>query len=242
MKYGLLSQSSMQFTGNTVLITDGTSEVGWALAAELVARRNSVIVAGRDRKRLESVAAALPVAVAECAFDRRGSDTCAQRIQGQYPGINWVINNVGVPPIGVAKLFGTEPLADAVTRNLTSTVEVVSASFLLGKPQATLVLMTVGLTFRSLNPATAAALEPLYRQMSDIQQSLRAAPTLRDVHVVTVDPPLLELAADQEKRLKRGGTPTRGAMTPAQFVTMVLGEIERGRTHVHFDVSGFISG
>jgi uncharacterized oxidoreductase len=50
----------MRTSGNTVLITGGSSGIGLELARALISRDNSVIVCGRSESKLNDAKAALP--------------------------------------------------------------------------------------------------------------------------------------------------------------------------------------
>ncbi|HXN20425.1 MAG TPA: SDR family NAD(P)-dependent oxidoreductase [Candidatus Binatus sp.] len=50
----------MNLSGNTILITGGTSGIGFELAAELLKLGNTVIITGRDQRRLEEAQRKLP--------------------------------------------------------------------------------------------------------------------------------------------------------------------------------------
>lgn len=50
----------MKLDGNTILITGGTSGIGLESAKEFLKRSNTVIITGRDKKRLERVKNELP--------------------------------------------------------------------------------------------------------------------------------------------------------------------------------------
>ena len=49
----------MKLKERTILITGGTSGIGLEMARQLVARRNTVIITGRDQRKLEEAKSAL---------------------------------------------------------------------------------------------------------------------------------------------------------------------------------------
>jgi len=76
----------MKLEGRTILITGGTSGIGFELAKTLIARRNTVIITGRDSKKLEKAKAALPGvhALQSDASNPRDIESLRQRVTGCF--------------------------------------------------------------------------------------------------------------------------------------------------------------
>ncbi|MFI5362147.1 MAG: SDR family oxidoreductase [Elusimicrobiota bacterium] len=88
----------MKTSGNTILITGGSSGIGFEFAKQFVAAGNTVIVTGRDEKKLQKVKAALP-AVHVVKSDVSSPDEIGallKKITGEFPALNVLINNAGV--------------------------------------------------------------------------------------------------------------------------------------------------
>jgi short-subunit dehydrogenase involved in D-alanine esterification of teichoic acids len=81
-------------SGNTVLITGGSSGIGLALAKKFLQARNRVIVTGREPEKLAQVQAVFPQIVTEVAdLENRAA---LQKLVTRYPEVNILINNAGV--------------------------------------------------------------------------------------------------------------------------------------------------
>lgn len=88
----------MKLSGNTVLITGGTSGIGYEFAAQLLKRSNTVIVTGRDQSRLEQARVSLP---GVHTFQSDVSDSKAipllfESVISKFPSLNVLINNAGI--------------------------------------------------------------------------------------------------------------------------------------------------
>jgi len=84
----------MNTAHNTVLITGGTSGIGFALAQRFLQEGNAVIVTGTNAQKSEAVKNKLPAVTVELADmrDRQALD----KLVYNYPDVNILINNAGV--------------------------------------------------------------------------------------------------------------------------------------------------
>jgi uncharacterized oxidoreductase len=88
----------MKVSGNTILITGGTSGIGFELAAQFLKLGNSVIITGRDQRRLEEAQRKLP---GIHTFQSDVSDPKAiallfESATKEFPGLNVLVNNAGI--------------------------------------------------------------------------------------------------------------------------------------------------
>ena len=88
----------MQMSGNTILITGGSSGIGRALAVAFHDLGNQVIVAGRRRALMDEVVAGHPnihAAVVDVQ-DLASLSGFVEDIVREYPDVNVLINNAGI--------------------------------------------------------------------------------------------------------------------------------------------------
>jgi uncharacterized oxidoreductase len=88
----------MRTSGNTVLITGGSSGIGLELARALLARNNAVIVCGRSQAKLADARAALPelqTITCDVATDE-GRGLLVQAVSETSPRLNVLVNNAGI--------------------------------------------------------------------------------------------------------------------------------------------------
>jgi len=88
----------MKLTEKTILITGGTSGIGFELAKQLLQRGNTVVVTGRDQEKLDAASRALP---GVHAFKSDVSDPGAiaalyETITAHFPALDTLINNAGI--------------------------------------------------------------------------------------------------------------------------------------------------
>jgi uncharacterized oxidoreductase len=88
----------MKMSHNTILITGGTSGIGFELAAQLLDLDNTVIITGRDPKKLESAQKKLPK-VHTIQSDVARPDAIValtEKVARDFPDLNILINNAGI--------------------------------------------------------------------------------------------------------------------------------------------------
>ena len=88
----------MKLSGNTVLITGGSSGIGLAMAEAFLDGGSKVIVCARDQQHLLDAQRKRPdleVQVCDIA-DEAARKTLAAFVTERFPGLNVLVNNAGV--------------------------------------------------------------------------------------------------------------------------------------------------
>ena len=88
----------MKSSNNTILITGGTSGIGFELANQFLRLRNTVIITGRDPSRLDAAKAKLPGVhtIQSDVSDTQAITVLFEKVTQQFPDLNVLINNAGV--------------------------------------------------------------------------------------------------------------------------------------------------
>lgn len=184
----------MKMTGNTILLTGGTSGIGLGLAVRLHEAGNKVIVAGRRKKLLDDITAehpdldALVLDVADPDSIARARETLA----ASHPDLNVLINNAGIMlKENVLDPAGLSIAEEHVTINLLGTIRMTYAflPLLAVKDDAVVVNVTSALAFVPfpITPTYSATKAALH----SFSQSLRAQLAGADagVQVIEIVPP-----------------------------------------------------
>jgi uncharacterized oxidoreductase len=88
----------MKLTGNTILITGGSSGIGFQMAKEFLAANNKVIITGRNMGKLEQAKAKLGD-LSIMQSDVSNPDSIKElfnRVSTEFPNLNVLVNNAGV--------------------------------------------------------------------------------------------------------------------------------------------------
>ena len=107
----------MKMSGNTILITGGTSGIGFELARQL-SPANTVIITGRDEGRLAAARSKLGnvhTRVGDVS-DARVTGEMGRSLTQEFPGLNIVINNAGI--MRKISLHGDENAVPDIAREI----------------------------------------------------------------------------------------------------------------------------
>ncbi|WP_406331603.1 SDR family oxidoreductase [Streptomyces sp. NBC_00203] len=184
----------MKMTGNTILITGGTSGIGLGLALRLHEAGNKVIVAGRRKELLDEITAAHP-GVEALVLDVTDPASIAQAretMASAHPELNVLVNNAGIMLrenlLDPADLQVAE---DHVTVNLLGTIRMTYAflPLLVGKNDSAVMNVTSALAFVPLpiTPTYNATKAALHSFSESLRVQLAGADT--GVQVIEVAPP-----------------------------------------------------
>jgi len=204
----------MNLTGNTILITGGTSGIGLAFAEEFIKEGNKVIITGRREDRLNAIKDRLPQIIAKVSdiADTTQRVELAAWINENHPDTNIVINNAGVQFITDFKNgVNLNKVQSEVDTNFIAPVHLASlfVPILKGKPNAAIINITSGLAFvpiamMAIYCATKAA-------MHSLTLSLRYQLKETGIKVFEIAPPSVdtELGHDrrEDKNQSHGGIP-----------------------------------
>src|SRR5438128_2336201 len=155
----------MLLTGNTILITGGTSGIGRALAEIFHRRGNQVIIAGRRQHLLNEITAAHPGmrGMQLDLEDPRAVDAFAAHIQEQFPELNVLINNAGIskPEDLTADTVDLSVARSIIHTNIVSVLHLTAALLptLKQQPNSTIITTSSGLAFipRTVFPTYCAS-------------------------------------------------------------------------------------
>ncbi|GAP56711.1 uncharacterized oxidoreductase DltE [Arthrobacter sp. Hiyo6] len=217
----------MKTTGNTVLITGGTSGIGKAFAQHFLGRGNTVIICGRRNDRLEELKARYPDLVTiQCDLMEAASrENLVRRAIQECPDLNMLINNAGIQL--TADLTNPIDLSSVEREIVTNLIAPIHLSSLVveqlrGRAEPAIVNISSGLAY------TPIAFMPVYcatkAAVHSWSLSLRKQLENTGIRVYEIAPPSVDSELGHERRENRDQT--HGGMPVNEFINEAIKALE----------------
>ena len=233
----------MKMTGNTILITGGTSGIGLELATQLSQRKNTVIVTGRNPAALSEIQKSLPnVHIYQSdVSDPEAITTLYQKVTQDFPALNVVINNAGIMRmLNLNGKNGLQDIGQEIEINMLGPVRMVEQFLphLKTKPDAAIVNMSSGLAFLPLASA------PIYcatkAGIHFYTESLRVQLQGTSVKVFELAPPPTSTPLMDNFGSDTFNGSSQGVMKVDKMVSVAMKGLERDQYEIRPGVSNVL--
>lgn len=219
----------MNITGNTILITGGTSGIGLAFAERFFAEGNTVIICGRRADRLAEIAAKNKGMITRQCDIAVASQRAALRdwVLAHYPTLNVLVNNAGVQfAADLTQETDMSKVYSEVETNLMAPIHLCSlfGAHFGALPQASIINISSGLAF------TPLAFMPVYcatkAAIHSFTMSLRWQWRNTGVSVYEVAPPSVDTELGHDRRADK--TQSHGGIPVAEFLEEAMDGLKNG--------------
>jgi len=209
----------MKISGNTVLITGGTSGIGRAFAEQFLLGGSKVIICGRREDRLERIRKELPgVATTVCDVANPAQRTSLfSEVTTRFPGVNMLINNAGVQlEADMTREVSLDRIHTEIETNLVAPIHLSSlfVPHLAAQRNAAIINVSSGLAFVPI------AFMPVYcaskAAIHSITLSLRHQLKNKPIQVFEIIPPSVDTELGHDRRKDKSAT--HGGMPVNEFI------------------------
>lgn len=224
----------MKLSGNTILITGGSTGIGFGLAERFVQEGNTVIVCGRRKEALEEAARKIPsLIVYPCDVAVEAERIrLFNLVKDSHPGLNVLVNNAGIQQwMKVSDTDFYTRAKDEIAINVEAPVHL--AHLFIQLPLlSTIINVTSGLSFVPLTsvPVYCGTKAFLHSFTWSLQHLLKPSA----IEVIEMIPPALNTDL--------GGKGLHDFAPPvSDFIASVFNQLKEGKTTLTFGFSDTMS-
>ena len=190
----------MRLSTNTILITGGGSGIGLALAVALAEHDNTVIICGRDKRKLHDACLEHPnITAIPCDLNNKVEiQSLVTTIQDKFPSLNMLVNNAGIQLNGIR--FDELPFEDIekeIAVNLTAPLFLIYLLLPILARQKSSAIVNVTSSLAITPKTNALSYCASKAAMHSATYSLRQELTQTPIRVVEVMPGLVDTAMTQ---------------------------------------------
>jgi uncharacterized oxidoreductase len=219
----------MKFSGNTVLITGGSSGIGLELSKQLIAKNNKVIICGRSLDKLKQAYEQFPqLEIYQC--DISNHEEClklATWIKNHHPNLNVLINNAAIvhKVQFLQEINATVIAKEEIATNFLAPIQLIQElySTINSNQNGKIVNVTTGLIYapRADYPFYNATKSALH----SFTQVFRKQTENHSTKVIEVMFPAVKTPWHK-------GAPPKIAITPKEAVDLMLTGLEKGKSEI----------
>ncbi len=234
----------MKLSGRTILITGGSSGIGLALATQLTARGNTLIITGRDQARLDAARAALPAihTLQSDVSDPAAIASLYAEVSAHFPALDVLINNAGIMRKILVQSAGDDlrDITREVEINLSGPIRMAQQflPLLKAKPSAAIVNVSSGLAFvpMAIAPVYCAAKAAMHSYSRSLRFQLRDT----NVRVIELAPPGTETPLFRGEFEKEVKAMNMKGMPVDELAKVAIVGIEKGRLEIRPGLSNVL--
>lgn len=219
----------MNFSNQTVLITGGSSGIGLALAKQLIAKGNKVIICGRSLERLEKAKTETPALhIFACDISKEeDSHKLAKWVDSEHPDCHVLINNAAI--VHQSNFYQEENIVEQAkaefATNFLGPIRLAKLflPILEKHTQAQIINITTGLVY------TPRIVYPFY---SATKAALHSFTQVLRRHLASTNVAVIEVMFPAVDTPWHKGNPPKIAISPQKAVAEMIQGLEKGRTEI----------
>ena len=225
----------MKTSGNTILITGGTSGIGKGFAEEFSLRNNKVIICGRREQQLQEIKKNNEnIEVIICDITKAEQrELLIKTVTKKFPKTNILVNNAGIQLLADLTYVDLNKLNLEIETNLIAPVHLASLFIqnLKTRNESAIINISSGLAFVPLSfvPVYCATKAAIHSLTMSLRHQLKDSL----IKVFEIIPPSVDTELGHERRTNKGET--HGGIPVDEFIRESMKAIENDKFEFPID-------